>query len=114
MTCFIDYRYNTMDVTPIKNAPTILNGPPPQQKSPYMKMHTLLLNVARAYNMAFSPHRTGLHSGANPAVLGIYQPYTQTYLRAPRLPQLQQQRISSNQKTILYPIQKNLRFAIHS
>lgn len=101
-----------MDVTAVKNEPTILNAPT-QQKSPYMKMHTLLLNVARAYNMAFAPRRTALHSGANPAMLGIIQQYPQTYIRSPRLPQ-SQQRILSNQKTILYPIQKNLRFAIHS
>lgn len=113
MVYLIDYRHNTVDVAAGQNTPTILNALPPQQKSPYMKMHTLLLNVARAYNMALAPHRAALHSGANPAKLGILQPYTQTYKRGPRLPQ-KRLHIPSNQKTILYPKQKHLRFAIHS
>lgn len=100
----------------LKNSPTIMFAPPAEQKSSYLKMHSLLLNVARAYNMALSPHRGSLHAGANPAKLGII-PNPQSYLRGPRLPQVpqqKQQRVSSNTKTILYPIQKHLRFVIHS
>lgn len=100
------------NVMAVKNAPTVLNAAP-QQKSSYMKMHTLLLNVARAYNMALAPHRIALHSGANPAVLGILEPNQQMYMRARRLFSIPQRSLS-NQKTILYPKEKKIRFAIHS
>lgn len=102
-----------MDVPAVENEQTILSAPSSPQKIPYMKMHTLLLNVARAYNMGLAPHRSALHSGAKPAVIGLLQPYTQVYMSAPRLPPIPM-RNPLNQKTILYPMQKNLRFAIHS